>query len=401
MVGGALCLVAAAVWAGPQGAQFRISTCTTCRQEVPAVAGAPSGDFLAVWEGQSSKDFRGISGRFYKGTTPAVTDLQVNKNLSPDQYDAAVTRDAKGNYIVVWSEVANGNSEIMGQRFLPAGTPTGNPFKVNVDAPGSPSIPSDLKPAIAPTSDGGFVVVWLNILPAGNNFPGSDPQVMARRFSKTGAAVGSQIKLNAGLVDGVRPDVCVDTSGKIIVVWTTADQFLPFQPYKRGLSMRRLSSTLAPLAGEEKILPPTATYMQPAISCGTAGTFVVVWHSELPPASVGTDIVGQRFSKLGAKVGAAFRINTATANDQRSPSISTDSKGNFVVVWEGRSGSKYGIFGRRFTPAGAAAGPEFEVFTDPIFRQISSRVAHTSASGNFVVVWQDANKKAYGRRFTP
>ena len=400
VVSAALGLAAVAVWAGPQGAPFRVSSCANCRQESPAVAGSPSGGFLAVWEGASATDLRGISGRLYTPTAPAAADFPVSKNVAPDQYDADVARDNQGNYVVVWSEVANGNSEIMAQRLQANGTPLGAAFKVNQDAAGTQTIPADFNPAVAATK-GGFVVVWLNLLPAGNSFAGTTPQVLARRFNAAGVPLGPQSKLSTGLVDDERPDVCVDSTDRIIAVWTNVDQFLPFQQSKLGISMRRLSPAGAPLAPEEVILKPAANLLRPAVSCGSASTFVVVWHSDLPPAVVGTDIIGQRFSRLGRKTGAAFRINTLTTNLQMNPAISHDAKGNFVVVWQGDTGAKVGIFGRRFTAAGAAAGPEFEVFSDAHFRPLNPAVAHTSTTGNFVVVWQSAANQIFARRYTP
>lgn len=365
------------------------------------MAGSASGSFLTVWQGPSTKDLRGINGRLFASTgTAAAVDFLVNKDVAPDQYDAAVTRDAKGNFIAVWSEVAAGNSEIRAQRFTPAGAPLGNAFKVNQDAAGTPTIPVDFKPAVAATKNG-FVVVWVNLLPAGASFPGTDPQILMRRFNAAGAPLGAQVKISAGLVTDARPEVCVDTSGNIISIWTSADQFLPFQASKLGISMRRLSATGAPLAGVEFVAPPTAGLLQPALACGNGGTFVVVWHSDLPPTVEGTDILGQRYSRIGRKVGPVFRINTVTASNQRNPSVSFDPKGNFVVVWQGYTGSKYGVFGRRFTGAGVAAGTELEVATDDHLKLEDPRVAHVGTAGNYVVVWQSPARAIFGRLFTP
>lgn len=401
IVAGVLCLAAISALAGPQGVPFRVSSCTTCRQELPAVAGSAAGSFLTVWGGNSTKDVRGINGRFFASTgTAAAVDFLVNKDVAPDQYDAAVTRDSKGNFIAVWSEVVAGNSEIKGQRFSAAGAPVGTVFKVNQDAAGSPTIPADFKPAVAATKDG-FVVVWVNLLPLGANFPGTDPQILLRRFNATGAPIGAQVKISTGLVSDVRPEVCVDTSGNIISIWTSADQFLPFQQSKLGISMRRLSAAGAALAPEEVVVQPTATLLQPALACGNGGTFVVVWHSDQPPAVELADILGQRYSRVGRKVGPVFRLNTVTTSYQTNPSVSFDPKGNFVAVWQGYTGSKYGIFGRRFTGAGVAAGPEFEVVSDPHLKAEDPRVAHIGAAGNYVVVWQSPTRAIFGRRFTP
>jgi len=288
----------------------------------------------------------------------------------------------------------------MAQRFMATGAPLGAAFKVNQDATGTPTIPADFKPVVAATKDG-FVVVWLNLLPAGASFPGTTPQVLFRRFNSTGAPLGAQVKLNAGLVNDRRPDVCMDTSGRIIAVWTSVDRFLPFEPSKEGISMRRLTAAGAAIAAEEIVIPPTSTVVQPAVSCGAGSTFVVVWHGDLPPAIEGTDIIGQRYSRLGRKVGAAFRINTVTAGNQRNPSVSHDSKGNFVVVWQGSTGSKNGIFGRRFTGAGVALGTELEVASDEHLKLEDPRVAQIGTNGNYVVVWQSPTRAIFGRRFTP
>lgn len=401
-VGSVLCLATVAVWAGPLGTSFRVSSCTTCRQEIPAVAGSKSGGFLAIWEGKTVADPLGISGRLYTSAgTPQAADFAVAKDVTPDQYDAAVTLDSKGNYVAVWSAVAAGNSEIIAQRFQSNGAPLGAAFKVNQDAAGTPTIPADYKPAVAPTGGSGFVVAWLNLLPASSTFQGTPPQVLARRFDSSGKPIGTQIKLNTGLVNDARPEVCVDTSGKIITVWTSVDRFRPFLPSKYGISMRRLSAAGAPLAAEEVVAPPISINLRPAVSCGNGSTFVVVWHSELAPAQVFADILGQRFSRQGRKIGAAFRINTVTTGEQRNPSISHDKKGNFVVVWQTSTGPNLGLSGRRFTAAGAATGPEFEVFSDPFIRPLNPRVAHVGTAGNFVAVWQDTGRKIFARRFTP
>jgi hypothetical protein len=179
------------------------------------------------------------------------------------------------------------------------------------------------------------------------------------------------------------------------------DQFLPFQPNKKGISMRRLTPAGAPIAAEEVVVPPAASLLQPAISCGSGSTFVVVWHSDQAPAVEGTDILGQLYSRLGRKVGPVFRLNTITLREQRKPSISHDAKGNFVVAWQGFLGTKSGIYGRRFTAAGAPAGADFEVASDPHLEPIDAKVAHIGTAGNFVVIWQDPARKVFGRRFTP
>lgn len=402
----ALCFVTSA-WAGPtaQGVPFRASSCTTCRQEEPSVAGATTGGFLAVWEGSIANDSKGIAGRLFTSTgTPQAADFLVAKNVVPDQYDSAVARDSKGNYVAVWSSVANGNSEIMAQRFLANGTASGTAFKVNQDATGTPTIPADYNPAVARTSDGGFVVVWMNLLPPSATFQGTTPQVLSRRFKSTGAAVGPQVKINNGLVLGDRPDVCVDTSGKAVAVWTSVDEFRPFEPSQKGVSLRRLETNGKVIDPAETVVAaPVAGSAKGAVSCGAGSTFVVVWHSDQAPAVERTDILGQRFSRLGRKVGGAFRVNSTVTSYQKNPSISHDSQGRFVVVWQFDQVTKRGIIGRAFTAAGAASGLDFEIKSETADSTPPTNpdISHTTTTGNFVVVWQEGTQGVFGRRFTP
>ncbi|MEA2601252.1 MAG: hypothetical protein QOF89_2244 [Acidobacteriota bacterium] len=403
----ALLLTTAAAWAvpTPQGTPFRVTSCDKCRQDAPVVAGSTTGAFLAVWEGSNATEPRSVDGRFFNTTgAPQANDFAIVQSGVPDKYDAAVTRDTKGNFIVVWSSVANDNSDVMAQKFQVNGNPLGAPFKVNVDDPAAPTIPMDFNPAVARTSDGGFIVAWIDVLPVGDNFPGTQPQVMARRFTAAATPAGPQIKVSTGLVNGDRPEVCVDTAGRPVIVWTTVNNFRPFEANLKGIAMRRLSAKGVPLGGETPVVAPAATTLKTAVSCGNGSTFVVVWQSDAAPATDLADVLGQRFNNQGRPAGAKFVVNSTPTGEQRNPAISHDSTGAFVVVWQALQGGRQGIYGRRFTVKGAPTGPDFEVASDTptILAPINPDVAHTSAKGNFVVVWQKGSPGAiFGLRFTP
>lgn len=407
-LGGALALgLTSVAWAGPTavGPAFHISSCATCHQEAPKAAGATSGSFLTVWEGATPTDAFTVSGRFY-GTTgaPAAVDFLPSKNTAADQYDAAVTTDKTGNFIVVWTEVANGNSEIMAQRFRANRTRIGNALRVSQDAVGTPTIPADFNPAVAGTADGGFVVVWMNLLPKSSTFPGTTPQVLARRFNSTGAAITAPVKISTGLVSGDRPSVCVDTAGQTVAVWTSVDGFPLFEPNHKGVSLRRLTPAGALMGTAETVVaPPKAGSAMPSVSCGKAGTFVVVWHTDQAPAVDRNDIVGQRFTRLARPAGAAFRINTATPSEQKNPAVAFDPQGNFVVVWQISTIDTVGIHGRRFAASGAALSPEFNVISGPPNSATPSvpDLGILGITGKFLVVWQAGSQGIFGRIYTP
>src|SRR3954469_21371520 len=94
------------------------------------------------------------------------------------------------------------------------------------------------------------------------------------------------------------------------------------------------------------------------------GKFVVVWQS-VGQDGYGQGLFGQRFDSSGAPLGSEFTLNSYSTGNQYHPSVAAGPSGDFVVVWEsaGQDGSGGGIFGRRFSSAGAALGGDFQVNT--------------------------------------
>jgi len=142
------------------------------------------------------------------------------------------------------------------------------------------------------------------------------------------------------------------------------------------------------------------------VAADSSGNFVVVWQS------VGQDgdsegIFGQRFASSGAPIGPEFRVNTFTTSYQRRPSVAADGSGNFVVLWQsiGQDGSGDGVFGQRFAGSGDPLGPEFLVNTFTTVDQAEPSVTADSF-GDFVVVWQSFNQDGsaygvFGQRYRP
>lgn len=394
---------AGAAGPAPIGAKARASSCTTCSQTIPSIAGLASSEFMIGWEGESATDAKGVVGRLFKNTgLPRAADFQINKGvLPPEQFDVSVAGDTTG-YVAAWSSVSNGNSQVFAQRYSLAGVLQGTPVLVNVDNPALPPY-VDFNPTVKRTAGGGFVIAWIRYLPPGATTAGTDPEILLRRFAKNGAALGAAVKLNTRLVNGDRPDLCVDSNGQIDVAWTSADGFPLFQPNHKGVSLRRVSAAGVPQGPEAIVAPPLASNAQMSISCGTGGNFVIVWESDRAPATERFDILGARYTKLGRRVGNVFRVNSVTTDNQRNPAVSHDSKGNFVVVWEHNLISGGAINGRRYSVAGVATGVDFAVDTYPSGnpRSIEPEIAHIGTAGNFVVAFQDGLQGIWLRRFTP
>lgn len=403
-----LCLFGAEAQAAnpqPVGTKIRPSNCTDCAQALPAVAGAPSGNFVVVWDGSSPSDPHAVlRRRFNPAGVPQGGDVLANTEPQLEQSGGAVAIDSQGRAVVVWSQTSGGNRDIFARRFRPNGSPLGSVIQVSADQAGTSSIPQDFSPAVAATLDGGFVVVWVRVLPPGEGVSGTTPQVWARRFSAGAAPVHAPVQLSTGLPSGEQPDVCVDSVNRAVAVWTTVDEFRPFQASLEGVTARRLSPAGAAVGGEIVVAPPTVTRSSDAaVSCGKGSTFVVAWQTDQAPAQQRLDIVAQRFTRNGRPAAAAARVNTTVDGDQKAPAISHDPAGNFVIVWESDTRTVSGISGRRFNANGAPVSEELvvESTAEGNLQPTEPDVAHVGTAGGFVVVWQDTRQKLAGQRYNP
>jgi len=148
---------------------------------------------------------------------------------------------------------------------------------------------------------------------------------------------------------------------------------------------------------------------QAAVASDAAGNIVVVWESY---ASAGTDtnarsIQARLYGADGSPLGAEFQVNTSTSADQKVPAVARNASGGFVVVWESNhSASDFNIIAQRYTATGVKVGSELLVnsaFTAGV--QTEAAVAMAD-NGDFVVVWSspsgagaDPDASIQGRRW--
>ena len=91
----------------PVGFEFLVNTYTSDRQLSPAVAVAPDGDFVVVWESDGSPgndtSSSSIQGqRFAADGNPLGAQFQVNKYTTSRQDSPAVAKGPGGKFVVVW-----------------------------------------------------------------------------------------------------------------------------------------------------------------------------------------------------------------------------------------------------------------------------------------------------------
>ena len=377
----------------PLGPEFRVNTYTTGAQRFPSVASDSAGNFVVVWQSFEDGSYYGVFGQRFASTgAPLGGEFQVNAFTSLLQDYPAVASDPAGNFVVVWQSLFQGGNdyEVFARRYASTGAPLAGEFRVNTY-----TTANKVRPAVAADSAGNFVVVWMSYFQEGFNFG-----IYAQRFASTGAPLGGEFRVNTYTpTDQVFPAVASDSAGNFVVAW----QSYPQQDgNESGIFAQRFASTGAPLGGEFRVNTSTSgDQRQPAVAADAAGDFVISWQAD-------TGVLGifaQRFASTGIPLGGEFRVNTDTASLELSPAVTSDPAGNFVVVWQSGptspDGSGYGVFAQRFGSTGVPLGGEFRVNTYTTHNQRSPSIASDSA-GQFVVAWESYLQEGggiFGQRY--
>jgi hypothetical protein len=271
------------------------------------------------------------------------------------------------------------------------GNPLGPEFRINTYTTNFQGVPS-----VAADPSGNLVVVWESQYDVG-----IDRLIVGQRYDSSGAPLGGEFPVSNSVPFGGSDNaaaVATDAAGNFVVVWheTPLDD--------ANILGRRFASSGAPLGGQFEV--GTSLYnFNPAVASDSPGNFVVVWQGSFPGDGSGPAVFGRRYASSGTLLGATFRVNTWTTNDQTYSSVAADPSGNFVVVWQsvGQDGSGLGVFGQRFAGSGVPLGSEFRVNTYTTSSQHRPSVA-VDSSGNFVVAWQSMvqdgdGEGVFGQRF--
>ena len=141
----------------------------------------------------------------------------------------------------------------------------------------------------------------------------------------------------------------------------------------------------------------------PSIASLDDGGFVITWHS-MDQDGGNFGIFGQRYSADGAAIGLEFQINSNAMFNQRFPSVTGLKSGGFVVSWaSNQDGSGYGVYGQIYAANGAAVGTEFQINTMTANYQHFPSIT-ALADGGFVATWMSepqngAGYGIYGQRY--
>jgi hypothetical protein len=246
-------------------------------------------------------------------------------------------------------------------------------------------------------SDGDFVVAWESYGQDGDGYG-----IYARRFDHVTGTFGSEFRVNTTTVDSqFRPHIGMSASGTFVIAWESFGQACDADA---AIYMQRYDAAGVAQGGETRVNVTTTQYQtHPTVAMDNTGDFVVAWESYLTDGS-GNGVYARVFNSAGIAVTGEFRVNQFTTGQQQEPSVSLDADGDFVVAWEsyGQDGSRFGAYARRYSAAGVAQGGEFRVSAATSLDQRTPAVSLDS-SGDFVVAWSSLQESGtygiYGQRY--
>ncbi len=245
--------------------------------------------------------------------------------------------------------------------------------------------------AIATAANGDFMIAW-----SSTGQDGSVRGIYARRYNADGTAQTGEILVNQATNDDqYEPAVAMDALGNATITWTSLNQ----DGSAGGIYARCFDTNGTAKGNEFRVNSTTAgSQTSPSIASDTYGNFLITWTSSGQEGS-GLGVYGQRYSLLGTTLGTEFLVNTTTTGDQTSSSVVMSRlTSEFVVTWQSsaQDGSGQGIYAQRYDALGVKAGVEFRVNTYTTGDQTDPSIAINRFTGEFVVTWTSAAQDGSG-----
>ena len=296
-------------------------------------------------------------------TARAQQAFSTPKNISNNS-DYSFTPQAAvyggSNIYAVWEDDTNNNSNILFSRSTDSGATFSAPMNL------SKSSGYSFNPRIAVDAFGSINVVWED------NTPGNQ-DIFFSRSTDGGATFTAPKNLSNDHPDSVDPQVALDASGNINVVWRNRD--ITF-----GIFYARSTDGGANFSTPVNLAANVSGSLAPQVALETNGNIDVVWQDDFNSQS---DVSFSRSADKGLTFSAAKSLSSKSF----APQISVDAKANINVTWLSNSAAAgtLDVFFSRSTDSGVT-------FSNP--KNISNGPADSGnpqvggdQNGNIFVAW--------------
>lgn len=306
---------------------------------------------------------------FFYGQSKAqlVPDFRINDDTTSfNQFVPKLDFDKEGNFVVTWQDyrrTININSprpNIYFQKFDRSGNRLGNNVLVNE------ILDTSLTPNVAVAPNGNFGIVWIER----NSFVKDRERLNLRLYKKNGEPITSPIRLNDTLESGTaNPNIICNANGMFVISWV----HLSLQSSRQNVFLQRVDS-IGIKQGRNIIVSDhwASTNISSDITNNANGNFIICWDDNYPSA-LSKEIYFQMFDSLGNRNGVNTKVNKITDYIQDFPKISSDSAGNFSIVWESYFGVDFfSTVCRFYDSSGKSLGDKILVKNDVVPTSLAS-----------------------------
>jgi len=380
--------------------EFQVNAYADGEQYNADVTMDAEGNFVIIWE---DLERRNVFMRVYSSSgNPLSKETRVGSQ-SATQHNAQVEIYDSGDFITAWHEFPVGQYgtqfNIAARLWNADGTPKA--FQFNLSSLSSNTSTVDSIKAIAEfgtdvslSSNGvdDFIATWHS-----GNF------VFFQKFNQSGGLIDTLQQVAPLLINGnnSNPRVSMNASGDFVIVWNGMDDD------GKGVYLQRYNSNLTPIGVETLVNTTTALDQSGAdVTLSDDGSYIVTWHSyEQEGTGLDYGVYAQRFDSAGNTIGSEFLVNSYTADAQKDPSIAQMNDGKFLIIWSSfdQDGFEEGIYGQFYDNTGTIIDQEFRLnnIVDP--EQENPSLA-TNGESVFIGVWEDGindgdGKGIFGQRY--
>jgi hypothetical protein len=305
-----------------------------------------------------------LEGASYPITVdPTVTSAaRVDRDLPPHQGGTPSVAFDGQHFLVVWHYAGqDGRDEIFATRVNGDGSTVGGSFPVSTSA--NPKTNPDV--AWNGTS---FLVVWQY------QFTATDLDILARRVSPSGFALGSEIPVERPSGNQVSPTVAAGGS-TFYVAWEDE------RTGAGDIVGKRVSAAGAVLDTESQVVAGDSVEESDPEVAWNGDTFLVAYQFAFGASD--PDVYAQLVSPSGVREGSRQVMSNRSGLEGR-PSVASDGTG-FLVVWQDHRNGSPNVFATRTSSTGtrldSAGIPVASV------NQVNDGAPAVIFNGVYLVVW--------------
>jgi len=323
----------------PIGAPVRVNSNLLGNQEKPRLGLLKGGGALFAWEtGESG--FRRVQYRLmdknhlFIGAEEFVTSAD-----SGEQTDPSLTVLGNGVAVVAWSQLMiDGRMKEIGARFISHDSKKmGSEFLLNDFTAGNQSNVSLLS-----LPENRFAAVWVSDSRLSDN----SLDVVAKVFASDGTALTKEVILNTEGVCG-QPQLALIGDQKMVAIWDQFDATEKERKNSLDIWGVTLDFNLNATSGVFLVNQTRrGDQFSPQLEGAHKGV-MVVWNS-LGQDGSREGVVGRFIGQDSGFASDEFVINTKRYLGQVQPTVSANSKGDFVVAWSDPGPGGFDLHGQRY-----------------------------------------------------